>query len=154
MIAEQKRIDDPNEENVTRVEMTGKYDENSLTDVLITETKEVTVEKYTWFVPARDSMVEGTYYGYANKSIRIAKIPLDTVPSSSITMGYTYFHIYQQDEIASQVKDISENFVYYWVGDGVTDSIVPYTELIPSQINWSKALYMNITMATKEDFGL
>jgi hypothetical protein len=69
-------------------------------------------------------------------------------------MGYTYFHIYQQDEIASQVKDISENFVYYWVGDGVTDSIVPYTELIPSQINWSKALYMNITMATKEDFGL
>jgi hypothetical protein len=154
VIAEQKRIDDPNEENVTRVEMTGKYDENSLTDVLITETKEVTVEKYTWFVPARDSMVEGTYYGYANKSIRIAKIPLDTVPSSSITMGYTYFHIYQQDEIASQVKDISENFVYYWVGDGVTDSIVPYTELIPSQINWSKALYMNITMATKEDFGL
>ena len=131
--------------------MTGKYDENSLTDVLITETKEVT-EKYTWFVSARDSMVEGTTD--MQQSIRIAKIPLDTVPSSSITIWYTYIHIYQQNEIASQVKDISEKFVYYRVGDGVTDSIVPYTELIPSQINWSKALYMNITMATKEDFGL
>lgn len=141
--------------DTTTVKVTGLYDENSLYDVEFTETQTEIITNFSYCPAGTDTIHQGTYYHYEDKKIKIGQIPLDTIPGntySSSDMGYTYFKRWiLGSEIAAQIEDFSHNYVSYWIGEGITDTLDVYTEAIPTQIDWTKASSMIFTSYVIEE---
>jgi len=139
----------------TRIRMSGNYDENALSNVKFTETRQHIVNQYENYVDLdndgwNDTTMEGTLYEYENKSLTLGTIPLDTVPAAYITLAYTYYALWNKgSEIAPQIKGFSNDFVSYWKGESITDTLTQYTEAVASSINWANATSMTFTCETK-----